>query len=378
MDFYEVEGKALFRRFDIDTDSGVLLQSGESIPELPFPCVVKAQALSGHRGQNGGIRVAHDRETLVAAVRAIEALELGGERIPAVLLVPACDIRNEHYLGITIDTLERKRVLLYTPCGGMDIERVAAETPDKLLRIDVTHALDAEALAEQIAGCGVDEALAARIAGFGARLYKLFMELDATSAEINPLAELRDGGLIALDAKLSIDDNALFRQDNYCLIPRKCSATPLEQAAINAGMSYVEVDGEGTVGLLVFGAGLGMATLDTAKYYGLRPINFADLGSRMDGDCFRLGIRLMMQKPNLKAVLINGYGGQFSTSQVVAWILDGIDELGNSGIPVVVKVRGYRAQEGWDMLDARGIPVVRYGTTDDAVKLLKKLLEAVA
>ena len=375
MDLYEIEGKTAFSEYGIAIDNGVLIWEGEAIPELEYPCVVKAQALCGHRGQRGGIKVVRNAGEMPEVLKGIFCLELDGERTRAALAVPFLQIANEHYLGITLDTVGRRRILLYSAEGGMDIEDTVSSAESRHIRVDITEGIDKAQLACQIGGCGVASEKAQKISEIAVKLNTLFLELDATTAEINPLAELDDGSFVAADAKLSIDDNALYRQKDRKILPRKSKATPLEQEAIDAGMAYVEVDSEGTVGLMVFGAGLGMATLDTVRHYGLKPFNFMDMGSRMNGNCFRLGARLIKQNPHIEAVVVNGFGGQFSTAQVASWIMEGLDELKGLKIPIVVKLRGYKAQEGWDMLEALGVPIIRFGTTDDAVKLAARLLE---
>lgn len=284
------------------------------------------------------------------------------------------DIAREHYLGITLDPLNRKRILLYSACGGMDIEQLAQEDASKLVRMDVTEGLDAEHLREQAVLSGVSESTAQQLAYIAARLYKLFIERDATTAEINPIAESSDGRLTAADSKVVVDSSALYRQPDLTAIPRP-ELNELEKDADELKIGYVEVDEGGNVGLVVIGAGLGMATLDTAIHYGLRPYDFTDLGSKLSERCLRTGVKLVVQNPGIKAILFNGFGGMYSTREMAEWILASIDEFGDRKIPVVVKLRGYNPEEGWSLLEKAGIPLVKNGTTDDAVKLLKRELE---
>ena len=178
----------------------------------------------------------------------------------------------------------------------------------------------------------------------------------------------------AADSKGVVDSSALYRQPDLTVIPRP-ELNELEKDADELKIGYVEVDEGGNVGLVVIGAGLGMATLDTAIHYGLRPYDFTDLGSKLSERCLRTGVKLVVQNPGIKAILFNGFGGMYSTREMAEWILASIDEFGDRKIPVVVKLRGYNPEEGWSLLEKAGIPLVKNGTTDDAVKLLKRELE---
>lgn len=375
MDFFEAEGKQVFREFGIPTDAGVLLQDGAPPEDVPLPCVVKAQVLSGKRGKAGGVRVVKDRAALLEAVDQIRSLVIGGNRVAGILLVPVLDIAKEHYLGITLDTINKQIILLYTPFGGMDIEQVAQETPEKLIRMDVTCGINACALYERIKSCGVADQVASDIVGIAEKLYTLYRAADATTVEINPLVESSDGRLTAADAKLVVDDNALFRQPDRTLLPRGEEPTALELEAKKAGLTYVEVDKNGTVGLLGLGAGLGMATLDTVIHYGLKPCDFTDLGAVVNENCIRVAMRLVLQNPKLEAIIFNAFGGMFSTYEMASWFLAAMEELGDRKLTVIVKLRGIEPEAGWELLRKAGIPFVSYGTTDEAVKLLLEKME---
>lgn len=375
MEFYEVEGKAQFRRYGIPTDDGFLLE-GEAIPEaVSYPAVVKAQVLSGHRGQSGGIKIVGDETELMAQAACIRGLVIGGKQVQGIYVVPALDIRREHFLAITLDTIGKRRLMLYSPDGGMDIEQLADERPERIITLDVTEGVDKELLFDGIERLDVEAEIAGEICEIAQKLFKLFRELDATTVEINPLAQLANSRLIAADAKLVIDDSALPRQPDITIIPRNNALPELEREAKEAGVSYIEVDKDGTTGLIVIGAGLGMTTLDTAKYYGLRPYDFTDLGSKICENALRIGMRLVMQNPKINSIIINGFGGNFSTPDVVRWILASLEEMKGKKIPIVVKIRGAAQEEGWKMLEQASIPYIGLGTTDDVVKLMLKEME---
>lgn len=375
MDLYEAEGKRLFRDFGIPTDAGILILREEDAAQAAPPCVLKVQVLSGKRGKAGGIVKVNTREELDSAVKRLLGMTIGGSPAAGVLAVPVLDIAHEHYLSITLDSVKRQRVLLYSADGGMDIEQIAREAPERLLRLDVTDGVCRKELAASIAGMGVSEKTAAAIAEIAEKLYELYRKCDATTAEINPLAELSDGSLTAADSKVAIDGSALYRHGGFTLIPREKDEDPLVNAVRDAGISYVEVDSGGTIGLVVSGAGLGMTTLDTVRYFGLDPYDFTDLGSRMNAECVRLSVRLLLQNKALRGIIINGFGGMYTTPEMVSWILEGLEELGDRDIPVVVKVRGNDQEAGWKILEEHGVPYVGFGTTDDLVKLMVSELE---
>lgn len=375
MDYFEIEGKALFKKYGIPTDDGILLDETTDFSALNYPVILKAQVLSGHRGQAGGVKKAENAADAKEKYDFIKSLTIGGKKVSAVMAVSPLSISKEHYVGLTLDTINKARVLLYSPDGGMDIETLAAEHPDRLLKLNVTESIDEEELYSGISALGVGKKTAEEIVEITEKLYTLFRELDGTTVEINPLAECADGSLIAADSKLVIDNSALFRHEDYTIIPRVDNRSVIEKEAADAGVSYVEVDPDGTVGLIVIGAGLGMSTLDVTKHYGLKPYDFTDLGSKINETALRVGMKLVMQNPKIDSILINGFGGNFSTLDICNWIVASFEEMHGKKIPVVVKIRGAMQEEGWQVLRDHNIPFVGMGTTDDAVKLLVKVRE---
>ena len=369
MDYFEVEGKKLLQKYGIPTDDGFLVNDEADLAGAQFPCVAKAQVLSGHRGQAGGIKLARNAGELKSAYEFISGLTIGGKKVEKVLVVPAISIAREHYLGLTIDTVGKSIMLLYSAEGGMDIEDVAREAPDRLLRMNVTRGVDAGALFEGVKRLAGDERTARFVSDTAVRLYEMFCELDATTLELNPLAELADGSFTAADCKLVIDDNALSRQGDYTLIERPDTRNPHAVAAAEAGISYVEIDENGTVGIIAGGAGIGMATVDTVKKYGLAPFNFMDLGTA-DAEKTYQAARFLLSLPQVKSVLINVFGGFNNCKYMAEGIVRAVNEL-EKRPPMVVKSRGNEQEAGWKILADAGIPTVRYGTTDEAVLILK-------
>lgn len=371
MEFYEIEGKALYRRFGIPTDTGVLYTPGADMSAVAYPCVVKAQVLSGHRGQAGGIKIAANPDELEKKSRDISALSIGGKPVAAIFVTPMLQIAREFYMGITLDRVDRCALMLFTASGGMDIETLAARSPEKLVRLDCTDGFDADAFRTAAEPQGLSAELLAQLVDIGEKLTRMYMELDATTVEINPLAELADGRLIAADSKLVIDDNALYRQGDYTMIPR-ISGTPEDisvREAAEAGLSYVELDPEGDIGLIAGGAGLGMLTVDTIRHYGGRTHNFLDLGGGVTADKTYAAMKLLLQNPRITAVLANIFGGINNCDIMSQGIVRAVREFG-SGKRVVVKSRGHGQEAGWARFAEAGCLQVKYGTTDDAVKLL--------
>ena len=261
MDFYEVEGKRLFERFHIPTDHGMLYSPDMDLSTVPLPCAVKAQVLSGKRGKAGGIRFADTREQLAEAVQAISQMTINGKPVEGIYLTPKIAIQEEHYLSFTLDRRTKCILMLYTPCGGMDIEALAADSHEKLLRLPMGLRFDPQAVDAALAPFGLPEADRKAVGQIAARLFQLFLALDATTAEINPLAKLADGSFTAADAKLVLDDNALYRQGDYTLIPRRKSESQRARQAREAGLAYVELDQDGDLGVIAGGAGIGPLTL---------------------------------------------------------------------------------------------------------------------
>lgn len=374
MDLYEVEGKRLFSRFGIPADSGLLWMEDSSVEAVGFPCVVKAQALSGKRGKAGAVRFADTREELLSAVEQVRTASINGQRAQAVYVAPRVDIRQEHYLGVTLDPAKKRLLLIYSPEGGMDIEELAASRPETLLRIPLTGELDRQAFACRLREMGLDETEAASVADIAERMVRMFWSVDATTVEINPLAQLKDGSFLAIDAKVVLDDNALFRQEDYTLIPRKTCLTSREQAAREHGLAYVELDRDGNIGLIAGGAGIGMATVDTICFYGGKPFNFLDLGGGVTAEKTYHAMKLLLDVPQLDGILVNVFGGGNHCGVMAQGIARAIEESGTDK-KIVVKSRGFFQEEGWHIYDRLDVGQIHYGTTDDAVKLLLDRME---
>jgi len=371
MDFYEIEGKKVFQRFGIPTENCQLVTDETDLSAVALPCVVKAQVLSGKRGKNGGIQFPKTEAELRAAVEHIRGMEIRGKRVQGLIISEMLDIREEYYLGITLDTMNKRALLLFTVYGGMDIEQLAKESPDKLIRMDCTGGLDGAAFLKAIEVFDLPEDREAAVCDIAKKLADAYIAMDATTIEINPLAVLADGRLVAADAKLVIDDNALYRQSGHVLIPRDEAAamTEAEQEAAAADLVYVELNKDGNIGLIAGGAGIGMATVDTIRYYGGTPFNFLDLGGGVTAEKTCAALKLLLKNSQVTSILINIFGGINNCAVMAQGIQQAIRET-PSDARVVVKSRGFNQEEGWAIYESLGLAQIKYGTTDEAVQLL--------
>ncbi len=374
MDYFEVEGKRLMLQYGIPADAGILYSELGSGREVEFPCVAKAQFLSGKRGKAGGIQFADDAQALEEAIKKIQAVRINGAAPADILIVPKLAIEAEHYLGMVLDRSAKTVVLLYTPFGGMDIEELAANQPEKLVRLPVGETLTQAQWNQAVAQFALAPEISERIYEIACALLKMFYDLDATTLEINPLAYTKDHTFIAADAKLVIDDNALYRHPDLIVIPRE-REDQSNEFAHEAGFSFVELGQGGDIGVMAGGAGIGMATIDAIAYYGQTAYNFLDLGGTNRERTYK-AMSLLFSIPEIKGIIANVFGGVNNCLTMAEGIAQAYQEAAEKGRlkPLVVKSRGFNQEEGWAIYDGLGITQVRYGTTDDAVRKLVKLL----
>ena len=377
MDYLEIEGKAQLKRFGIPVDELVLME-GDRVPVgTEFPCIIKGQIMAGHRGQHGAVRIVKSAAELVAAAEEIRQISINGHPMEGIAIGSLSSIAEEYYLGLTLDVKERALVMLFTTEGGMDIEDLAVNHPEKLMRVDCTKGFDETAFrAAATEAFELTQERLDAVVEFATKLTKAAFELDATTIEINPLAVLADGSLIALDSKLVIDDNALARQGDYILLPRtEKSKSPQEADAERYDLTYIELDPEGDIGTMAGGAGIGMATMDTIRHYGGRPNNFCDLGGGVTAEKTYQAMRILLQNEETRYVLVNVFGGINNCADMAEGIGRAYEEFGN-GKKVVVKSRGFNQEQGWEIYERLGFTQTKFGTTDEAVKKLMELKHA--
>ncbi len=381
MKLYEFEGKILFRKAGITTPDGILVKTSEkalsSVDTLSFPVAVKCQVLRGGRGKAGGIKFADTREELAFCVDELLAMTIDGEKVTKLLIEEKLSIDSEFYAGITFDFIESTPLLILSARGGMDIEKVAQSTPDKVIKyhIDPTAPPKFFDLMNLVLKTGVTGKKMVQITKVLVNLLASYFKFDAITAEINPLIIDMDGNAIAADAKFEVDDSALYRVSQIKKFHRDKEdiEDPLEAAATAAGVSYVRL-GNGNIGLIAGGAGVGMATMDMVFEYGGEPVNFLDLGGSATPKKTADALKIVLSTPGVEGVFVNVFGGINNCEEMARGISDVIEEL-NPTQQITVKMRGHSQDEGWAILEAKNIPLIKFGTTEEGVRLLLDEME---
>ncbi|MDQ3122298.1 MAG: ADP-forming succinate--CoA ligase subunit beta [Actinomycetota bacterium] len=354
MDLHEYQGKELFRSFGIPVSEGRLATTPDearaAAEELGEPVVVKAQILTGGRGKAGGIKLAETPAEAQARAAEILGMDIRGHTVEKVWVERASDIAHEHYLSIAFDRSAKRPLFMFTTQGGMDIEEVAASSPDALVRLHVDplegfHPWHARQLVYQ---AGVeDPAEQKQIVAIIGKLYEAFVGCDATLCEINPLVVTLDGEVRALDSKFTVDDNALFRHPDLAEMRDVAATDPLEALAREKGVTYVKLAGD--VGVLGNGAGLTMATVDVVTFVGGRPADFCDLGGGGDAQGVVDALEVIAKDPDVRSIFFNIFGGITRCDEVARGILRALGQMGIEH-PIVVRLDGTNAEEGRRLL----------------------------
>jgi len=380
MKLYEFEGKALFRQMGIPTPEGnvatTLSEAREAAEALSFPLVVKSQVLSGGRGKAGGIKFAATMEELETQVTELLSSGFSGTSVRQVLIEEKLDIAKEFYMGITLDPQKSLPLLIVSSEGGVDIEKVSREMPEKLAQVHLDPLQDyrLDHMIPIIKETGVNGTGVLPLARVLLALVRCYTACQAITTEINPLVLDASGRAIAADSKIEIDDSGLSRVASMKSVTREDDTLdPLEREARSQGVSYVGMDG-GNVGLIAGGAGLGMASMDMIAAHGNKPANFLDLGGDASEEKTATALRIVLKTPGVRGVLMNLFGGINNCEKMAKGIARVVDaEKPNQAI--VVKMRGHSQDEGWAILEERNIPVVKFGTTGEAVMLLNETMK---
>lgn len=370
MDFLEIEGKLQLKRFGILVNDHIEINEGTDLEALTYPCVLKGQILSGKRGKHGAVKVVKSARECQEVLEDIKAIRINDLPMEGVISCGFLPIAQEYYLGMTLDATTRRMLLLFTPFGGMDIEELAEKEPEKLLKIDCTHGFDEVSFLKEVASFNLPLERVEQVKEIAIKLVTACFALDATTIEINPLAVLEDGTLMAIDAKLSIDDNGMYRQGDYILLPRTVETKSAQEIeAEKYDLTYIEVDKTGNIGTMAGGAGIGMATMDTIKYYGGKTNNFLDLGGGVTAEKTYQAMKILLLNEQTQYIFINVFGGINNCADMAEGIAKAYREL-NSSKKVVVKSRGFNQEQGWKIYEELGFVQTKYGTTDEAVQLL--------
>jgi succinyl-CoA synthetase beta subunit len=350
VDLYEHQGKEVFRRFGIPVSEGRVVTSPEearaAVAELGGPVVVKAQVLTGGRGKAGGVKLAEDADAAERTAHEILGLEIRGYAVSRLLIERAAEIAKEYYLSVTFDRGAKQALLMFTTQGGVDIEQVAAESPNALVRVhvDPLEGYRPHHGRRLVFDGGIDDQAERRqILEIAERLYRCFAETDAMLCEINPLIVTPAGEVRALDAKMTIDDSALPRHPDLAAMRDTAAADPLEALARELDVTYVKLDG--SVGILGNGAGLSMSTVDVVVVAGGRPANFCDLGGGGSSEGVVAALEVIVRDAQVRSILFNIFGGLTRCDEVARGILAALERV-RIAVPIVVRLDGTNAEEG--------------------------------
>ncbi|TDA65079.1 MAG: ADP-forming succinate--CoA ligase subunit beta [Chloroflexi bacterium] len=353
MNLHEYQSKQIFARYGIPVPRGrIAVNSDEAkqiAEELGGRVVVKSQVLVGGRGKAGGIRLAKSADEAQELATRILGMEIKGLPVRRVLVDEAVSIEKEIYLGITNDRASRKPVMIASAEGGVDIEEVAARTPERIVRLHIDPLLGLREYQSRDVAVAIDlpKEYWRQFMAVADGLWRVFVENDATLVEINPLVITKEKRLVALDGKMVIDDNALFRRPDIAEKRDLDVEAPEEISARKYGLSYIKLDGQ--IGCMVNGAGLAMATMDIIKLYGGQPANFLDIGGGAGAEKVAAAFRIILSDPNVCAVLINIFGGITRGDEVARGILAAIDQV-KPDVPMIVRLVGTNAEEGRRLL----------------------------
>jgi succinyl-CoA synthetase beta subunit len=379
MKIHEYQGKEIFRRFEMATPRGIpafsVDEAVKAAETLGGPVwVVKAQIHAGGRGKGGGVKVAKSLTEVRDLAGKILGMQLvthqtgpKGQKVRRLLIEEGADIRKELYVGMVVDRMTQRVTLMASSEGGMDIEEVAAKSPEKIHKvfIDPVTGLsdgDADAVARKI---GVPDASVPQARKMLQGLYRAFDESDASLAEINPLIVSGNGKVIALDAKLNFDANGLFRHPDIVEMRDLDEEDPAEIEASQFDLSYISLDGD--IGCLVNGAGLAMATMDTIKLYGGSPANFLDVGGGATAEKVTEAFKIMLKNPDLKAILVNIFGGIMKCDTIATGIVAAAREV-KLKVPLVVRMKGTNEDLGRKILAESGLPIISANNMGEAAE----------
>ncbi len=379
MKIHEYQGKEILRRFGVPVPNGIACfsvdEAVDAARKLGGPVwVVKAQIHAGGRGKGGGVKVSRSIEEVRANAAAILGMRLvthqtgpGGQIVRRLLIEEGADIRTELYVGLVVDRVSQRVCLMASSEGGIDIEDVAARMPEKIhkLMVDPVAGLSGAEAEEVALGIGVPQAalVSARAALQG--LYRAFWECDASLAEVNPLVLTGDGRVVALDAKINFDSNALYRHPDIAELRDLDEEDPAEIEASKFDLSYIQLDGN--IGCLVNGAGLAMATMDTIKLYGGSPANFLDVGGGATAEKVTEAFKLMLRNAQLKAILVNIFGGIMKCDTIAEGVVAASRAV-QLGVPLVVRMKGTNEMLGKQKLAESGLPIIAADTMAEAAQ----------
>ena len=384
MDLFEYQARDLFEAHGVPVLKGAVATTAEqargAAASMGGKVVVKAQVKVGGRGKAGGVKLAENADDAFAKAGAILGMDIKGHTVRKVMIAQAAPIESEYYLAILLDRANRSFLVMASVSGGMDIEEVAHKTPEKLAKVNIdpnvgisqTSALDI------VRKGGFPADVETQVADVLVTLWKTFVSEDATLVEVNPLVKTSDGRIIALDGKVTLDDNAEFRHDSHSILVDHTATDPLEKDAKEKGLNYVKLNGE--VGIIGNGAGLVMSTLDVVayageKFGGVKPANFLDIGGGASAQVMADGLSIILGDKDVKSVFVNVFGGITACDAVANGIVQALEILGAKATkPIVVRLDGNNVAEGRRILNEAAHPLVeQLDTMDGAARRAAEL-----
>jgi succinyl-CoA synthetase beta subunit len=385
MKIHEYQGKEILRSFGVPVPRGIpaftVQEAIEAAQKLGGPVwVVKAQIHAGGRGKGGGVKVAKSIDDVKARASDILGMQLithqtgpEGQKVRRLYIEEGADIQKEYYLSVVTDRASQKVAFIASSEGGMDIEEVAHKTPEKIVKVFVDPAIGlTQAQGEELAkGVAMPSDSNAQFIDVCQKLYKCYMETDASLVEINPLNRDGKGNIIALDSKFNFDSNALYRHPEIVALRDLDEEDPAEVEASKYDLAYISLDGN--IGCLVNGAGLAMATMDTIKLFGAEPANFLDVGGGATTEKVTEAFKIMLKNPKVKGILVNIFGGIMKCDTIATGVVAAAKEV-KLGVPLVVRMKGTNEDLGKKILAESGLPII---SADSMAEAATKIVEAV-
>lgn len=375
MDLYEYQARDLFEAHGVPVLAGIVAQTPDeakaAAEKIGGVTVVKAQVKVGGRGKAGGVKVAKTADEAYEHAKAILGMDIKGHTVHQVMIAQGADIAEEYYFSVLLDRANRTYLAMCSVEGGMEIEQLAEERPEALAKVPVSPltGIDAETAQKIVTEAGFPEELRADVAEVIQKLWEVFEKEDATLVEVNPLVKTGDGKILALDGKVSLDDNAQFRHEDHAALVDERTEDPLEAKAKANGLNYVKLDGQ--VGVIGNGAGLVMSTLDVVAYAGekhggVKPANFLDIGGGANAEVMANGLDVILGDEQVKSVFVNVFGGITACDAVANGIVKALEILGDTATkPLVVRLDGNAVEEGRRILQEANHPLVTLAATMD-------------
>lgn len=397
MNIHEYQGKAILKSFGVTVQEGIVANTPEEAVEAAKKLkeeynsdwvVVKAQIHAGGRGKGGGVKLAKNLNEVKEKSEQILGMQLitpqtgpEGKLVSKVLIAqdvyyPGESETKEFYMSVLLDRAKGRNTIMYSTEGGMDIEEVAEHTPQLIFKEEIDPKVGLQAFqSRKIAfNLGLSGQAFKEMTKFVASLYKAYEATDSSMFEINPVLKTSDNKILAVDAKVNLDDNGLFRHPDYEAMRDTSEEDPMEVEASKSNLNYVKLDGN--VGCMVNGAGLAMATMDIIKLAGGEPANFLDVGGTANAQTVKAAFNIILQDPNVKAILINIFGGIVRCDRVAQGVIDAYKEIGNIPVPIIVRLQGTNAEEAKKLIDDSGLKVYSAIQLKEAAELVKKVFSA--